>query len=206
MSRYTLVLRACSAEGQPHVAQFLGKAFSLKETTCATIAQSMPIALLDDLSRQFGYYRNELLNIVMTGLEGKVNMARMLGTMRQSPPKSIGGLPVASVEDLQDESGRMGPFKGDTDKAARNFLIFRLGGTGGMSAKVCLRPSGTEPKAKAYMEVASEPRKANMPQAEWNATCAAVDAQVQKIATDFLTLAMTTVGQTPPPGADKLSR
>jgi phosphoglucomutase len=33
-----------------------------------------------------------------------------------------------------------------------------------------------------------------------------VDALVQKIATDFLTLAMATVGQTPPPGADKLSR
>jgi phosphoglucomutase len=161
---------------------------------------------LDDLNRKYGYYRNELLNIVMTGLEGKVNMARMLDTMRKSPPKTIGGLSVASVEDLQDESGRMGPFKGDTDKAARNFLIFRLGGTGGISAKVCLRPSGTEPKAKAYMEVASEPWKPGTPQAEWDAACAAVDAQVQKIATDFLTLAMATVGQTPPPGGDKLSR
>lgn len=161
---------------------------------------------LDDLNRKYGYFRNELLNIVMTGLEGKVNMARMLDTMRKSPPKTIGGLPVASVEDLQDESGRMGPFKGDTDKAARNFLIFRLGGTGGISAKVCLRPSGTEPKAKAYMEVASEPWKPGTPQAEWDAACAAVDAQVQKIATDFLTLAMATVGQKPPPGGDKLSR
>ncbi|WP_439620308.1 phospho-sugar mutase [Gemmata sp.] len=161
---------------------------------------------LDDLNRKYGYYRNELLNIVMTGLEGKVNMARMLDTMRKSPPRTIGGLPVASVEDLHDEAGRMGPFKGDTDRAARNFLIFRLGGTGGISAKVCLRPSGTEPKAKAYMEVASEPWKPGTPQAEWDAACAAVDAQVQKIATDFLSLAMATVGQTPPPGGDKLSR
>jgi len=164
------------------------------------------VEYLDDMNRQFGYFRNELLNIVMTGLEGKVNMTRMLDTMRKSPPKTIGGLPVIGFEDLQDESGRMGPFKGDTDKAARNFLIFRLGDTTGLTAKVCLRPSGTEPKAKAYMEVASEPCKIGTPQATWDAACAAVDVQVQKIATDFLTLAMATVGQTPAPGADKLSR
>ena len=164
------------------------------------------VEYLTDLSRQFGYFRNDLLNIVMTGLEGKLNMARMLDTLRASPPKQIGSLDVVSFEDLRDEDGRMGPFKGDTDKAARNFLIFRLGGVGGMSAKVCLRPSGTEPKAKAYLEVASEPCKAGTPQEAWDATCAAVDAQIQKIATDFLSVAMATVGQTPAPGADKLPR
>jgi|SRR5579883_422264 len=160
---------------------------------------------LDDLNRQFGYFRNELLNIVLTGLEGKVNMGRMLNALRNKPPKQIGGLPVVSFEDLQDTEGRMGPFKGDTDRAARNFLIFRLAGTG-MQAKVCLRPSGTEPKAKAYLEVSGEPWKAGTPQAAWDASCAAIDAQMQQIATDFLTQALATIGQTPAPGADKLSR
>lgn len=47
--RYTLILRECTDEAKAHVSQFLGKAFSLKETTCTTIASSMPIALLDDL-------------------------------------------------------------------------------------------------------------------------------------------------------------
>src|SRR5215213_7489833 len=131
---------------------------------------------LDDLNRQFGYYRNELLNIVLTGLEGKVNMGRMLDALRKNPPKSIGGL---------------GPFKGDTDRAARNFLIFRLGGDG-IQAKVCLRPSGTEPKAKAYLEVCGEPWKAGTPQAAWDAACAKIDAQVQRLATDFLTQALAT--------------
>jgi phosphoglucomutase/phosphomannomutase len=161
--------------------------------------------LLDDLSRQFGYYRNELLNLIMTGLEGKENMEKMLDTLRRNPPKRIGGLKVVSVEDLQDEGGKMGPFKGDTDKAARNFLIFRLTGDG-IEAKVCLRPSGTEPKAKAYMEVSSQPMTPGSPEADWQARCARIDAQVQAVATDFLTLALATVGQTPPPGGDKLSR
>ena len=164
------------------------------------------IDYLDGLSRQFGYYRNELLNIVMTGLEGKQHMARMLDALRSTPPKQIGGLAVTRFEDLQDENGRMGPLKGDTDRAARNFLIFRMGGNSGLAAKVCLRPSGTEPKAKAYLEVSSEPRPAGMTDAAWQQSCAAVDAQVQRLATDFLTRALATVGQTPTPSADKLSR
>jgi phosphoglucomutase/phosphomannomutase len=160
---------------------------------------------LDDLNRQFGYFRNELLNIVLTGLEGKVNMGRMLDALRQNPPRSIGGVPVASFEDLQDPDGRLGPFKGDTDRAARNFLIFRLAGDG-VQAKVCLRPSGTEPKAKAYLEVSGDPWKAGTPQAIWEAASAALDAHIQRIATDFLTQALATIGQKPAPGADKLSR
>lgn len=161
---------------------------------------------LTDLNRQFGYFRNELLNIVMTGLEGKQNMARMLDALRSAPPREIGGLPVAQFEDLRDEAGRMGPFKGETDRAARNFLIFRLQGDRGVTAKVCLRPSGTEPKAKAYIEVGSEPMKTGTPAGEWSSQCAAIDVQVQKIATDFLRKAMATVGQVPAAGADKLSR
>jgi phosphoglucomutase/phosphomannomutase len=142
----------------------------------------------------------------MTGLEGKENMARMLDTLRKSPPKEIGFLPVIAFEDLRDEEGRLGPFKGETDKAARNFLIFRMGFWDGLRAKVCLRPSGTEPKAKAYIEVCSEPYKSGTPQTMWDKICAKVDTLIQLIATDFLTKALATVGQTPAPGADKLSR
>ncbi len=162
--------------------------------------------LLTELSRQFGYYRNELLNIVMTGVEGKRDMAKMLDTLRANPPKAIGGMPVTSVEDLQNEAGRMGPFKGGTDKAARNFLIFRLSGPNGIAAKVCLRPSGTEPKAKAYLEVCSPPCPPGTPDADWDATQKEIDGIVQKVASEFLKTAMATVGQTPAVGADKLSR
>jgi phosphoglucomutase len=161
---------------------------------------------LDDLNRQFGYYRNEVINLVMTGLEGKQDMAKMLDTLRGSPPKSIGGLAVTGFEDLRDETGRMGPFKGDTDKAARNFLIFRMAGGNGLTAKVCLRPSGTEPKAKAYLEVCTDPRPAGTTDAAWATLTAAADAQAQRLATEFLATALATVGHTPAAGADKLSR
>jgi phosphoglucomutase/phosphomannomutase len=163
------------------------------------------IDYLDDLNRQFGYFRNEVVNIVMTGLEGKQNMAKMLDAMRTAPPKSIAGLAVKSFEDLRNEHGRMGSFKGDTDRAARNFLIFRMDGEG-LKAKVSLRPSGTEPKAKAYIEVCSEPRGASVADATWQTACSRIDGTIQQLATDFLRLALATVGQTPAAGADKLSR
>lgn len=157
---------------------------------------------LDILARQFGYFRNEVLNLVMSGIEGKSNMGRMLDALRKNPPKTIGGLAVTSFEDLRDEKGRMGPHKGATDAASRNFLIFRLGDL----AKVVLRPSGTEPKAKAYLEVRSAPWKAGVSGEAWDAACKDIDTLAQRIATDFLGQALGTVGFRPAAGADRLSR
>jgi phosphoglucomutase len=157
---------------------------------------------LDALARQYGYFRNEVLNIVMTGIEGKSNMVRMLDALRKNPPRMVGGVPVTGVEDLRDEDSRMGPLKGATDAASRNFLIFRLGD----SAKVVLRPSGTEPKAKAYLEVRSAPWKAGVTGGAWDAACREIDALAQRVATDFLRQALGIVGLTPAAGADRLSR
>lgn len=151
---------------------------------------------LGDLARQFGYFRNELQNIVMPGVEGKQNMAKMMNTLRSAPPTCIAGLPVIQFEDLQDENGRFGPFKGGTDKAARNLLIFRLA-SGDVQAKVCLRPSGTEPKAKAYMEVSIPPCPAGTPDAVWDTRCRQVDTTIRRLADEFLKLAMDTVNQKP---------
>ena len=161
---------------------------------------------LADLARQFGYYRNELLNLVMPGVEGKRDMARMMDTLRAAPPTEIGGLPVTSVEDLRDEDGRFGPMKGATDFAARNLLVFRLGGGDRPEGKVCVRPSGTEPKAKSYIEVCSPPCPPGTPDDEWDRVRNEIDELVRHVATDFLKQAMSTVGLEPPVGADRLSR
>lgn len=157
---------------------------------------------LDQLNKQFGYHRNDLINIVMSGIEGKSNMTKMMDALRKDPPKTIGGMAVTAVEDMRDTHGRMGAIKGATDFASRNFLIFRLGD----KAKVVLRPSGTEPKAKAYLEVSGEPWKTTQPAEAWDASCRVIDELIQKIATDFLTIALGTVGITPAPGAAKLAR
>jgi phosphoglucomutase/phosphomannomutase len=149
---------------------------------------------LEDLFRRFGYFRNEMVPVVMTGLEGKENMARMLDKLRASPPREIGGLAVTGFEDLNDENGRLGPFKGDTDRAARNFLVFRLGD----QARLALRPSGTEPKAKAYVEVSSAPCPPKASAEEWTQMRRKVDEQVRRLAEDFLEKALGMARVKPP--------
>src|SRR5262249_15563642 len=135
------------------------------------------IDYLQAIERQFGYFANEVRNIVLPGIEGKQTMATMLDKLRRSPPKEIAGLPVSAFDDLHNEQGWMGPFKGATDRAARNFLIFRLGD----SARVALRPSGTEPKAKAYVEVCSAPCAAGTTPQQWEQTCREVDRRCQAV-------------------------
>lgn len=139
-------------------------------------------AYLEEIERRFGYFRNDLRTLVMPGVEGRASMARLLERLRSAPPKTIGSLAVTAHEDLQDEAGRLGPLKGDTDRAARNFLIFHLGD----AHRVSLRPSGTEPKAKVYIEVSLPPCPAGLPQRDWHERCAKLDALADELADAFL--------------------
>ena len=139
---------------------------------------------LDDIYGQFGYFRCDLLNLVMPGIAGKQNMARMLAQLRAEPLRSIAGLPVTDFEDLRDEAGRLGPFKGATDAAARNVLCYKLGD----EARVVLRPSGTEPKAKAYIEAWSAPLAPGQDRA---AVENAVNQRAQRLGAEFKQLALS---------------
>src|SRR5207302_10137398 len=111
-------------------------------------------------------------------------LAPLLARFRRSPPTGIGSYRPTRVEDLQDEEGRLGPIKGNTDRAARNFLIFHFG----ESARIGLRPSGTEPKAKAYIEVSSPPCPAGLPTSEWQRRCRQIDADAAELADAFVKL------------------
>jgi len=145
---------------------------------------------LHRLAREFGYFRNEGVPVFLRGLEGKRLMQRMLDRLRESPPREIAGLAVTSWEDLRDENGRLGPLKGATDAAARNVLIFHLG----ERAKVVLRPSGTEPKAKIYLEVSSSPSGPGMPEDVWQAICRDVDGLMRNLSEAFVRHALGLIG------------
>jgi phosphoglucomutase/phosphomannomutase len=149
---------------------------------------------LEGIYKQFGYFSNAVHNITMTGIEGKQNMVRMLDGMRKTPFTEVGGLKVTGLEDMRDPNGPRGPIKGATDAASRNVLSFRLG----ERARVTLRPSGTEPKAKAYVEVSSAPCPAGASEAEWHKMRAEVDELAQRLAADFLKKSLGLVGLTPP--------
>jgi phosphoglucomutase/phosphomannomutase len=146
-----------------------------------------------DLARQFGHFRNEGVPVYMSGILGKQNMARMLDALRAHPLKEIGGLAVTRFEDLRDPKGRFGPIKGATDASARNFLIFTLGDR----AKVVLRPSGTEPKAKVYLEACTPPCAPGTSATDWEKQCREVDTLMKTITDDFLTKSLSLIGMTP---------
>jgi len=120
-------------------------------------------------------------------------MLKMLQQLRSNPPKTIGGLQVTSFKDFQDTAGKLGPIKGNTDFASRNVLVFSCGET----AKLTLRPSGTEPKAKIYLEVCTPPRGTGETKDSWQTTMANVDEMVQKLGDDFLSQSLATIGWKP---------
>jgi len=158
--------------------------------------QSTLPAYLADIYRRFGYFRNALRNIALSGIEGKYQLNRMMDHLRRSPPTAIAGWKVSHFGDLLDENGRLGPIKGETDRAARNFLVFFLQGDHEMKAKICMRPSGTEPKAKAYFEVSTPACPPHLTDAEWNHWQQLADQAIAQLADEFLQLALGSTGRT----------
>ena len=66
-------------------------------------------------------------------------IGRTMGRLRSEPPTELGGLAVEQVEDLSEGSELLPPTDG---------LRYRTSG----GDRVVVRPSGTEPKLKAYLE------------------------------------------------------
>ncbi len=126
---------------------------------------------LEALWAREGYVVNRLVSTVMRGATGKARIERIQASLRADPPTEVAGLAVTDFADRADPSGPLGPIKSGTDAASRDVLVFRLG----EGARVLLRPSGTEPKNKVYVEVIGAPGE---PKAE-------VDARAERIAYGF---------------------
>jgi phosphoglucomutase/phosphomannomutase len=108
---------------------------------------------LDALYMRYGYSANLGTSMVMTGAEGTVQIQAIQQGLRQQPPTAVAGWEVTQHVDHWDETGRHGRFLSETDRASRNVLVFRLAN----GARVVVRPSGTEPKNKVYIEVPAPP-------------------------------------------------
>ena len=145
---------------------------------------------LEELACQHGYFNNIGINILLPGLDGRLKMEKMLDSLRLDPPLRIAGLNVSRFEDLRNPEGKFGPIKGATDASSRNVLVFELGD----NARAVLRPSGTEPKAKIYIEASSLPRLSSQTDDEWNQIKAGVDAVAKEIGKDLTKQALVRVG------------
>ena len=107
---------------------------------------------LTEIYRKYGLTRNMQLSIGLAGASGQAKMQQMLTSVRENPLTHLGDVEVTEMIDLQDESGRFGPIKSGTDLVSRNVMLFPLNN----GCRVVVRPSGTEPKCKLYVEGSAE--------------------------------------------------
>ena len=156
---------------------------------------------LDDIYRRYGYFANLGVSMVMSGAEGASRMQHIQDTLRHSPPAEIAGWEVTRAVDHWDESGVHGPLLSDTDRAARNVLVYQLAN----GARVIIRPSGTEPKNKLYLEVPAPPLGVEAGDDDLARSKAATDALAQRLADDFTRQMLATIGVDLPPYALRIS-
>jgi len=104
-----------------------------------------------DMYECYGYYRDDIAAISLSGIEGLAKIQTILESFRNSPPKEIGGYKVLAVRDYQKDTIRnlkTGAVK-PTGLPKSNVLYYEMT----EDAWVCVRPSGTEPKIKFYCGV-----------------------------------------------------
>lgn len=93
---------------------------------------------LEEIYAKYGRYLNKIDSFEFPGLSGMDKMAGIMQTLRDTPPTEIAGLKVAKVTDYKKTE--------ETGLPSANVLVYSLEG----GATVVIRPSGTEPKIKAY--------------------------------------------------------
>ncbi|GAA1806123.1 phospho-sugar mutase [Planosporangium flavigriseum] len=106
---------------------------------------------LDELAAEFGVHATDQVSVRVADTS---EITAMMRAIRTRPPTSLLGEPVTSVDDLLPET---------------DALVLRT-----RSARVVVRPSGTEPKLKAYLEVVAPATDGDVPTARERSASALV--------------------------------
>ncbi|MBR3367311.1 MAG: phospho-sugar mutase [Lachnospiraceae bacterium] len=93
---------------------------------------------LEEIYAQYGRYLNKIDTVEFPGLSGMEKMAGIMTGLRENPPTALGERKIVSVTDYTKPE--------ETGLPKANVLSYVLDD----GAKVMIRPSGTEPKIKAY--------------------------------------------------------
>ncbi len=104
-------------------------------------------AYLDQLYRKHGYHAEIMHSVVQPRREA---IDAILAALREDPPALLGGLAVLETEDRLN-GDYVNPITGQP--VIENCLVYRLGGDERLDGvKLAIRPSGTEPKMKVYVQ------------------------------------------------------
>ncbi len=106
---------------------------------------------MEALYQKYGYYLNGTVNASFPGASGAEKMAALMKSLREEPLTEIAGYKVIGMTDFATgpEMPRVGGLQKEAPQnlPAANVIEYRLEGDN----KVIFRPSGTEPKVKAYL-------------------------------------------------------
>lgn len=97
------------------------------------------LEVLDDLARTHGVHRTAQWSARADGTDGMARLADSMAHLRAHPPDRLAGSTVTNIVDLSS---------GSPDLPPSDVLVLHLSG-----ARIIVRPSGTEPKLKCYLEV-----------------------------------------------------
>ena len=125
-------------------------ALLLTEMAAWYAAQGKTLAdALEGLYEKYGYYAEHTYNLVMPGLDGLKDMAKLMKSLRENPPTEISGVKVLQFKDYSDGSVTDCASGAQTRMELSGSNVLRFEMADGTSAIV--RPSGTEPKIKVYI-------------------------------------------------------
>lgn len=110
--------------------------------------------LLQDIYVEYGFSKEKGVSVVKKGKSGAEEIQRMMTGFRNNPPKEMAGSPIVLWKDYQslkqtDANGTVSDI--DMPDTSNVLQYFTADGS-----KVSVRPSGTEPKIKFYVEVKGE--------------------------------------------------
>jgi phosphoglucomutase len=108
---------------------------------------------IEMLYEKYGYYGDKVASFVLPGKDGLEKMQHTMAALRENPPKDFAGEKVVAVRDYQ--SSIRTACDGTTEALTlpkSNVMYFELEN----KAWVCVRPSGTEPKIKLYVNAVSD--------------------------------------------------
>ncbi|MCQ2095617.1 MAG: phospho-sugar mutase [Bacteroidaceae bacterium] len=115
--------------------------------------------ILMDIYLEYGFLYNKAVNVVRPGKSGADEIKQMMENFRNNPPKELAGTPIQTYKDFRsleskDALGNTTPLQmPDTSNVLQYFCS---DGT-----KLSIRPSGTEPKIKFYLEIPAEMKTAD---------------------------------------------
>jgi phosphoglucomutase len=111
--------------------------------------------MLQDIYVKYGYSHEVGVSVVRPGKSGADEIQAMMKNFRENPPKSLAGSPVVGIKDYLTLEGKClkcnETKKLDFPTTSNVLQYFTEDGS-----KISVRPSGTEPKIKFYMEVRGE--------------------------------------------------